>query len=292
MSCPIPGKAIGRRRVAATAPVLGAGIVAALLFHIPNVVRAGATLDRVQASNAMVVAVEPGYPPFSFLDQQGRMEGFDVDVAEAVAGRLGVTLRIESPPCDTVNAGNWRGRWDVCICSMTPDPRKAKVLDFVAPYYESPVVVVTTASNKALRTARDISGRRIGVEQGSTYQRYLQHDLDLSVPGSPRIDYPFGRVRIVPFGSEDLAYQALAAGAGKPLDAVISSLATARYRMNKSPGRFRIVGQPLYAEPNWIAVDKGDQEWQQKLRVIIGELRADGTLTRISRKWLGDDFTR
>jgi polar amino acid transport system substrate-binding protein len=269
-----------------------AGIVAALLLQVPNAAQAGETLVRVLVNKTMVVVVEPGYPPFSFLNEQNQMDGFDVDVAKAVANRLGVAVRIDTPSCEIVNAGNWGGRWDVCICSMTPDTRKGKVLDFVVPYYQSPVVVVTTASNKTLRSARDISGRRIGVEHGSTYERYLQHDLDLSVPDSPRISYPFGRVSIVPFGSEDLAYQNLALGAGKRLDAVVSNRGTAKYRMDKAPGKFRIVGQPLYTEPNWIAVDKGDQEWQQKIRAIIGDLKADGTLTRISMKWLGEDVTR
>lgn len=286
------GKVVGDWRIAAMRQGLGAGVAAALLLQLPNVAQAGATLDRVLADKTVVVAVEPGYPPFSFINPQNQMDGFDVNVAKAVAGRLGVMLRVETPSCDLVNAGGWRGQWDVCICSMTPTKGKAKVLDFVVPYYRSPVVVVTTASNETLKSASDISGRRIGVEHGSTYEHYLQHDLSLSVPGSPKMDYPFGRVRIVPFGSEDLAYQALALGAGKRLDAVVSSLATAKYRMDKVPGRFRVVGQPLYAEPNWIAVDKGDQEWQEKLRAIIGELKADGTLARISRKWLGEDFTR
>jgi len=284
--------AVGDRWIAAMRHMLGAGIVAALLLQFSNVALAGTTLDRVLTNKTVVVAVEPGYPPFSFLNQQNQMDGFDVDVAKAFADRLGVTLVVDTPSCDLVNAGDWRGRWDICVCSMTPDRRKAKVLDFVVPYYQSPVVVVTTAANNLLKSTSDISGRRIGVEHGSTYERYLQHDLSLSVPDSPRIAYPFGRVRIVPFGSEDLAYQALALGAGKRLDAVVSSLATAKYRTDKLPGKFRIVGQPLYAEPNWISVDKGDREWQEKIRAIIGELKADGTLARISRKWLAEDFTR
>ena len=226
------------------------------------------------------------------LELLNQMDGFDVDIAKAVASRLGVALRIDTPSCEIMNAGNWGGRWDVCICSMTPDQRKAKVLDFVVPYYQSPVVVVTTAANNALQTASDISGRRIGVEQGSTYERYLQHDLDLSVPGSRKITYPFSRVRIVPYGSEELAYHDLALGAGKRVDAVITNHGAAKYRMDKAPGKFRIVGDPLYGEPNWIAVDKGDREWQQKVRVIVGDLKADGTLARISRKWLGEDVTR
>jgi polar amino acid transport system substrate-binding protein len=266
--------------------------VAVVLLLLSNAGHAGETLDRVLSRKTMVVAVEPGYPPFSFLNGQNQMDGFDVDIAKAVAGRLGVTLRIDTPACEIMNAGNWGGRWDVCICSMTPDQRKAKVLDFAVPYYQSPVVIVTTMANNTLQSASDISGRKIGVEHGSTYERYLQHDLDLSVPGSNKISYPFGRVNIVPYGSEDLAYQDLALGAGKRVDAVISNHGAAKYRMDKAPGKFRIVGQPLYAEPNWIAMDKGDPEWQQKIRAIIGDLKTDGTLGRISRKWLGEDVTR
>lgn len=268
------------------------GIIAALPLLLSTAGHAGETLDRVLATKSMVVAVEPGYPPFSFINEHNQMDGFDVDVAKAVAGRLGVTLRVDTPSCEIMNAGNWSGRWDVCICSMTPDQRKAKVLDFVAPYYQSPVVVVTTAANNTMQSAKDISGKRIGVEHGSTYERYLQRDLDLSVPGARKITYPFSRVSIVPYGSEDLAYQDLALGAGKRVDAVISNYGAAKYRMDKAPGKFRIVGLALYAEPNWVATDKGDPEWQQKVRTTISDLKADGTLARISRKWLGEDVTR
>ena len=73
---------------------------------------------------------------------------------------------------------------------------------------------------------------------------------------------------------------------------MISNYGTAKYRINKLPGRFRIVGQPLYLEPNWVAVDKGDLQWQQKIRTVIAALKTDGTLARISQKWLGEDVTR
>lgn len=286
------GETMGHKWMAAKRYLLGVAISALLSMQAPMAAHAGETLDRVLAKKTVVVVVEPGYPPFSFLNQQNQMDGFDVDVAKAVAARLGVALRIDTPACEIANAGNWGGRWDVCICSMTPDQGKAKVLDFVAPYYESPVVVVTTASNKTLQSVSDISGKRVGVEHGSTYERYLQHDLGLSVPGAPKISYPFGRVRIVPYGSEELAYQDLALANGKHLDAVVSNRGTAKYRMDKAPGKFRTVGQPLYTEPNWVAVDKGDPEWQAKLRAVIRDLKADGTLSRISYRWLGEDVTR
>ena len=63
-------------------------------------------------------------------------------------------------------------------------------------------------------------------------------------------------------------------------------------RVQVGPIAGRIVGQPLYLEPNWVAVDKGDPQWQQKIRTVIAALKTDGTLARISQKWLGEDVTR
>jgi polar amino acid transport system substrate-binding protein len=59
------------------------------------------------------------YPPFSFLNEQNQLDGFDVDVAKAVAQRLGVKLTLETPSWDVIAAGRWSGRYDICVCSMT-----------------------------------------------------------------------------------------------------------------------------------------------------------------------------
>jgi len=252
----------------------------------------GETLDRINKQRVLVGAVDPSYPPFSFLNDKNQMDGFDIDIAKAVAARLGVKLRIETPSWEVVTAGHWRGRWDVCICSMTPDKQKAQVLDFVVAYYSSPAVLVTTAQNAALTTAPDISGKRIGVEQGSSYERFLQKDLLIPTPDGKPLTYFFDKVRIAPYGNEDLAFQDLSLGAGKRIDAVLSNYGTAKLRLDKMPGKFKIVGDPLYNEPNWVAVDKGDTEWKVLLGQIIGEFRKDGTLSRLSNKWLGKDITQ
>jgi polar amino acid transport system substrate-binding protein len=252
----------------------------------------GETLDRINRTKELVEVVDPSYPPFTFLNDKSQMDGFDIDVAKAVAERFGVRLRIETPSWEVVAAGHWRGRWDVCICSMTPDKQKAQVLDFVVPYYNSPVVLISTAQNTTLHSLGDISGKRVGVEQGSSYERYLQKDLVIAAPGARPLSYPFDKVRIAPYGSEDLAFQDLALGAGKRIDAIVSNYGTAKARLDKTPGKFRIVGEPLYVEPNWIAIDKGDPEWKLRLTQVIGDLKKDGTLSRLSTKWLGKDITQ
>lgn len=253
--------------------------------------RAGETLDRVKENKELIAVMDQSYPPYSFLNDKNEEDGFDVDVVKEVAKRLGVTAKIQTPSWEVITAGHWRGRWDICICSMTPDEKKAKVLDFVAPYYSAPAVLITNATGSAINKVSDIDGKRIAIEQGSSYERYLQKDLVIGFGAKP-IQYPFKQVQALPYSSEDLAYQDLALGYGKRVDAIVSNLVTANKRINANPGKYQIIGQPLYEEPNWVAVDKGDHEWNNTIKQIISDLHQDGTLKKLSLKWVGNDITQ
>lgn len=79
---------------------------------------AGTTLDRVTQKGELTGVLMENYPPFSFLNEQNQLDGFDVDVAKAVAQRLGVKLKLETPSWDVIAAGRWSGRYDICVCSM------------------------------------------------------------------------------------------------------------------------------------------------------------------------------
>ena len=253
--------------------------------------RAGETLDRVKENKELIAVMDQSYPPYAFLNDKNEEDGFDVDVVKEVAKRLGVTAKIQTPSWEVITAGHWRGRWDICICSMTPDEKKAKVLDFVAPYYSAPAVLITNATGSAINKVSDIDGKRIAIEQGSSYERYLQKDLVIGFGAKP-IQYPFKQVQALPYSSEDLAYQDLALGYGKRVDAIVSNLVTANKRISANPGKYQIIGQPLYEEPNWVAVDKGDQEWNNTIKQIISDLHQDGTLKKLSLKWVGNDITQ
>lgn len=250
---------------------------------------AGATLDRVNKTHTMVNVLDQSYPPFSFLNDKNEMDGFDIDVAKEIAKRLGVTLKTETPSWEVITAGHWQGRWDVCICSMTPNKERAEVLDFAATYYSSPAVLVVAADNTSVKSIKDLDGKKVGAESGASYEKYLQKSLVIE---GTKIDYPFKELIVTPYESEDLAYQDLALGAGKRVDGVVGNLISAKARVEKEKGKFRIVGDSLYQEPDTIAVDKGDPEWKAKLAAVVADMRKDGTLTKISQKWLGLDVTK
>lgn len=248
---------------------------------------AGETLDRVIKTGILHNVVVNDYPPFGFIDESNNLAGFDIDVAKAVAKKIGVKPQITAPGWETIVSGKWAGRWDTCICSMTPSTDRARLLDFPVSYYRSPAVLIVNKDEKNIKSAADLSGKKVGVGTGSSYEQYLQKKL--VIPGAPAIPFPFDNVVIIP-SDETVAFQNLMLGAGVRLDAIVSDLATARDRVEKS-GKLRIIGE-LYAEPNWVATDKGDPEFDALIRDTVNALRADGTLKAISEKWLGEDITR
>ena len=127
--------------------VLGAGLV---LLATASQAFAGATLERVESRKELVNVLMESYPPFSFLNDQNQLDGFDVDVAKAVADKLGVKLRLETPSWDVIAAGRWSGRYDICICSMTPSKARSEVFDFPVEYYASPAVIVVNAKDERI----------------------------------------------------------------------------------------------------------------------------------------------
>lgn len=252
---------------------------------------AGSTLERVENKGELTGVLMENYPPFSFLNEQNQLDGFDVDVAKAVAKRLGVKLKLETPSWDVIAAGRWSGRYDICVCSMTPSKARAEVFDFPVEYYQSPAVIVVNARDSGISSGKDLSGKKVGVISASTYEAYLNKDLVIEGAEDKPLTYPFDSVQIAPYDNETVAFQDLALGTGVRLDAMVTNLITAKERIAQDP-RFRIAGDTLYAEPNVVAVEKNDPQWSEKVAQVVTELKADGTLAKISEKWIGADITK
>lgn len=269
-------------------PLLPLGI--ALLVACSTAL-AGSTLDRVQGKGELTGVLMENYPPFSFLNEQNQLDGFDVDVAKAVAERLGVRLKLETPSWDVIAAGRWGGRYDICVCSMTPSKARAEVFDFPVEYYQSPAVIVVNAKDTTITSGKDLSGKKVGVISASTYEAYLNKDLTIEGAEDKPLIYPFDNAQAAPYDNETVAFQDLALGTGVRLDAMVTNLITAKERIAQDP-RFKITGETLYAEPNVIAIEKGDPQWNEKVTEVITALKADGTLAKISQKWIGADISK
>ncbi len=268
------------------------GAIAALLLTTALAAPAGAgdVLDRVMANKKLVNALDVEYPPFSFLNSSKQMDGFDVDVAKEVAQRLGVELEHVTPGWDVITAGKWAGRWDISIGSMTATKERAQLLDFPVQYYYGQAVLLVNKNNASVREAKDLSGKRIGVQVATTYEKYLQKNLEIDAAGAPPVTYRIDNPQIVSYDEEPPGVEDLSLGDGTRLDGMIVGILTAEdYIKNGKP--VKIVGQPLFYEPISIAIDKGDPEFAARIKEIIGAMHADGTLKKLSEKRLGVDVT-
>jgi len=246
---------------------------------------AGATLERVKRTGIVTDVLLDTYPPFEFLGPDNQLAGFDVDVARAFAAKIGAKLQLQTPSWETIVSGHWQGRWDICICSMTRTAERERTLSFPVQYYASPAVITVHKDEQHIRSAADLSGKRVGVGSGSTYENYVNRALVLD--GEAVVSYPFHDVLAIP-GDETINFRNLALGPGVRLDAIISSLATATASAGALPA-LRILAPVLYAEHSSVATEKGDPDWDALVARSFQQLKADGTLAKISQKWLGVD---
>ena len=256
-------------------------------------VREDDLLDQVLAAGTLVVATDPNYAPWSFLNDQGELDGFDVDVAKEVASRLGVDLEFETPDWIMVIAGGWGARWDISIGSMTPTDDRALLLWFTDPYYYISAAFAVHEDNTTLTSVTGLTGKTVGVRASSIYEDYLSGLLDLGDYGGVISYPPPTGVNVVSYPSDQEAVLALAAGDGVTLDAMMSSQLFIHWVIEEGIP-IKYLGTPAFSEPIVMALDQArgpSDEMIAALNAIIADMREDGTLTLISMKWLDIDIT-
>ncbi|MEM7445469.1 MAG: transporter substrate-binding domain-containing protein [Pseudomonadota bacterium] len=252
---------------------------------------AGETLDRIMASGVLVGASSDGFPPVAFLNADNEFDGFDVDVLEIIAGRMGLEAEIVTPSWEAQVAGNWADRWDIAVGSMTPTAARAEVLDFPAIYYYTPAVFIVHEDNTTVEEVSDLSGLVIGSCAACSYEDYLRHTLVIDAVGVPEFEFQVDPGEIRTYAGQGLPFDDLRLGDGVRIDAVLTNLPTAREAISEGLP-FRIVEPPVFYEPLAIAIDKGDPELAAEIAEIVAGMQEDGTLTALSEEWFGVDLTQ
>jgi polar amino acid transport system substrate-binding protein len=253
----------------------------------------GDLLAEICETGTIRVSTDPAYPPQSSLNEETEeYEGFDIDVATEIANRLGVEVAWEAPAWDVITAGSWNGRWDMSVGSMTPTNDRQTVLDFTAPYYFTPAVVMVHEDNMSVTDlSTDLDGATIGVCSACTYDFFLQKTLEIE---GFEFDFIIDDAVITGYDTDTTALQDLALGDGTRLDAAITSLTVAQGYAAENP--VKIVGDPVFFEPLAVAFDKSSEldgaSLVAAVNQIVDEMHTDGTLTSFSEEWFdGVDLT-
>jgi len=260
-------------------------------------------LDR----GTLIVSTDPAYPPQSELtegatraadtkcaaDQHTASElaGFDIDTAVEIARRLGVEACFVTPDWTLITAGNWADRWDISVGSMTITPERMELLYFTQPYYTTPAAFFVHEDNTAFAQPSDLSGRKVGVCSGCTYDFYLSGTL--SIPGET-IDFVVEDAEIAGYDTDTTALQDLALGDGVRLDAVLTAQPTGQGVIEDGLP-LKQLGDPVFFEYLAAAIDKAHgtdpASFVEKVTEIIQAMHADGTLLKLSQQHYGVDLT-
>ena len=246
-------------------------------------------LDRVMKNGVLKVATDANWAPQSFLNDNNEMDGFDVAVAREIATRLGVEVEFVTPSWDIITAGNWSGRWDMSVGSMTPTVSRAEVLSFPEVYYYTPASIAVHADSP-YQNVGDLNGEVVGATTASTFELYLQKDLTIDAEGVPSFEYKVTPGELRSYKDGTAALDDLRLGDGVRINAMVGSL-PAILAAIESGYPVRVLGEPVFYEPLAVAIDRGDAEFNNKVAGIVRKMKEDGTLKALSQKWYGIDYT-
>jgi polar amino acid transport system substrate-binding protein len=266
-------------------------------------------LEAIKQRGYILVSTDPNYEPQSFLNTSGsrssdtkcpsdalttaEMQGFDVDVAKSIGDALAVETCFATPSWDAITAGNWADKWDLSVGSMTITTARQQILDFSVPYYYTPAVVAVRADS-GITDLAGLEGQALCVGAATTYDQWLNHDMEgLGLPESS-IYAQAPNVTVVPLETDQECAQAIAAGREDFVgyvtsETVVDANIAAGYPVVK-------LGSPVYSEDLAAAFDKSSSLPTDTLRAEVDELftamHSDGRLSELSNQWFGSDLTQ
>jgi len=255
-------------------------VLSIALLSMNMSVKAGVVYDYIKANNELMIATDANWAPFSYIDDDGVMQGFDVEVGREIAKRMGVEVRFITPDWDIITSGNWNMRWDVSVGSMTPTASRSEVLNFPAVYYYTPASFAVH-TDSPVTTLAGLNGKTICTTAASTWEMYLQGDLDMLDAPAFTYDVTPGTITSLKDGS--MCADDTRLGAGVRNDGFIDSVPMIQGLIEAGyPVRF--LGDPAFHEPLSLATDLGndDPELDAELARIIADMQSDYSLSLLS----------
>ncbi|WP_342246257.1 cystine ABC transporter substrate-binding protein [Pseudomonas sp. OTU5201] len=247
---------------------LGAGLV--------GTSSAADLLQDIQQKGAIKVGLEGTYPPFNYQDESGKLTGFEVELAEALAKELGVKAEFQPTKWDGILAALESKRLDVVINQVTISDERKKKYDFSTPYTVSGIqALVRKGTEGEIKTAADLAGKKVGVGLGTNYEQWLKDNV-------PQAD-------IRTYDDDPTKFQDLNVGR---IDAILVDRLAAFEMVEKTGGKLAVTGEPFSRQEAGIALRKGNPELLAAIDKALAKLKADGTLKKLSEKWFKADVTQ
>jgi len=234
------------------------------------------SLADIQDKGFFILGLDDAFPPMGFRGDSGEIEGFDIDLANAVAERMGVEVQLQPIDWNAKDLEMENRNIDVIWNGFTITPEREEAYTFSQPYLANTQAIVVLADS-AIDKKADLAGKKVGVQLDSSGQEALESDTaTLESLGE-----------LLKFDTYPTALLDLKNGT---IDAVVGDVTLISYLMTKDPGVYKIASENFGEEFYGVGFRKADVAFAEEVDRILNEMIADGTAAEISTKWFGEDI--
>lgn len=248
-------------------------LVASLSFI--QVAVGGPALERVKKAGKILIAVDASYPPMEFEGPKGQPIGFDIDLGQELAKKLGVQAEFVVMSWDGILAGLTSKRYDVIMSSMNITGDRLKQVDFVEYLRLSQLFISGPGTN--LDQEKALTGKVIAVQADTTSSDYVE---GLKKKG----------IAIKEIKAFKTAIDCFAALKSKHVDGIVIDEPVGRYYHKQDSKSFQITGKAMAPEPIGIALRKEDLDLKKSLEDALSQVKKDGSYKKISENWFGAEL--
>ncbi|MHA7305283.1 transporter substrate-binding domain-containing protein [Arthrobacter sp. TMN-49] len=236
---------------------------------------ADVSLSQVKDAGQIVFATEGTYKPFSFHEGgAGDLTGYDVEVATAVAAKMGVKAKFEETQFDSIFAGLEAKRFDAVANQVSVNPTRQEKYELSTPYTVSRGVVVTKEGNTDISSVADLKGK-------TTAQSLTSNWYTLATESGANVEAVEGWAQSVTLLKDDR------------VDAIVNDKLTVLDYLDNNPGSgLKIAATTEESSDSSFAFRKGATALNDAVNAALAELATDGTLTTLSKKYFGEDFSK
>lgn len=256
--------------------VVVVALLALILAVCPALADGEDQLAAIKAKGEIVVATEGAWAPWTYHDEQGNLVGFDVEVAKAIADKLGVTATFAETEWDGIFAGLDAGRYDIAANGVEVTDERAEKYNFTTPYGYIRTALIVRGDNDDITSFADLAGKHTANSIASTYMT-LAESYGATAVGVDTLDQTIQMV--------------LSGRADATLNAEVSFY---DYMAVHPDANIKVVALTDDASRVSIPVRKDEKSASllEAINQAIAELDEEGELSRISEKYFGKDITK
>lgn len=233
-------------------------------------------LQKIQSRGTIIVGLEGDWAPWSFVGENDELMGFDVEVARAIAEKLGVEAEIIPGEWDGLFAGMDAGRYDMVVNGVEVTPERTEKYDFADPYAYIRTALIVRGDNEDIKTFEDLKGKKTANSIASTYMN-LAEEYGATCYGVDTLDETLTMV--------------LQGRVDATLNAIVSYT---DYLAQHPDANLKVVATTEDASNVAIPMRKGDETASllEAVNKAIAELHEEGVISELSIKYFGEDISK